>query len=109
LGYFLKLFTFALLKIEPGTSLFYTDNHNDMFQKILKELRDRPMLSIFLCVVLSEIIQLFITLISKRPPAFHYGIAVMALLMFFVLPVLLSIVNKKNGKKTEGDDQPDGK
>ena len=68
-----------------------------MIQKILKGLRDRPILSIILCVVFSEIIQLIITLVSKKPPAYHYGIAVMALLVLFVMPVVLSILSKKNG------------
>jgi len=70
-----------------------------MIQKILKGLRDRPILSIILCVVFSEIIQLIITLVSKKPPAYHYGIAVMALLVLFVMPVVLSILSKKNGNK----------
>lgn len=70
-----------------------------MIQNILKALRDRPILGIILCVILSEIIQLIITLISKKPPAFHYGIAVMALLALFVVPVILYVIERKNKNK----------
>lgn len=78
-----------------------------MLQKILRELRDRPILSIILCVVLSEIIQLIITVISKRHPSYHYGIAVMALLVLFVMPVVLYIIKRRGEKKTESDNRPD--
>ena len=72
-----------------------------MLHTLLEKLKDRPILSILLCVVLSEIIQLIISLVSKKPPAFHYGIAVMALLALFVTPVILSI--QKHGKGTRPD------
>ena len=78
-----------------------------MLQKILRELRDRPILSIILCVVLSEIIQLVITVISKRHPSYHYGIAVMALLVLFVMPVVLYIIKRRGEKKAESDNRPD--
>lgn len=78
-----------------------------MLQKILRELRDRPILSIILCVVLSEIIQLIITVISKRHPSYHYGIAVMALLVLFVMPVVLYIIKRRGEKKAEPDNGPD--
>ncbi|MBQ1752725.1 MAG: hypothetical protein II109_04865, partial [Paludibacteraceae bacterium] len=78
-----------------------------MLQKILRELRDRPILSIILCVVLSEIIQLIITVISKRHPSYHYGIAVMALLVLFVMPVVLYIIKRRGEKKAESDNRPD--
>ena len=78
-----------------------------MLQKILRELRDRPILSIILCVVLSEIIQLVITVISKRHPSYHYGIAVMALLVLFVIPVVLYIIKLRGEKKAESDNRPD--
>ena len=73
-----------------------------MLHNLLEKLRDRPILSILLCVVLSEIIQLIITLISRRPPAFHYGIAVMALLALFVIPVILYMFRRKD--KAEQDE-----
>ncbi len=76
-----------------------------MLQKILRELRDRPILSIILCVVLSEIIQLIITVVSKRHPAYHYGIAVMALLVLFVMPVVLYIIKRRNEKNAESENQ----
>ena len=79
----------------------------EMIQNILRALRDRPILSIILCVVLSEIIQLIITLISKKPPAFHYGMAVMALLVLFVIPVVLYLIDKKNGQKQDDEEKPD--
>lgn len=72
-----------------------------MIQNILKALRDRPILGIILCVILSEIIQLIITLVSKKPPAFHYGIAVMALLALFVIPVVLYVIERNNKKKQD--------
>lgn len=78
-----------------------------MLQKILRELRDRPILSIILCVVLSEIIQLIITVISKRHPSYHYGIAVMALLVLFVMPVVLYIIKRRGEKNAESDNGPD--
>lgn len=78
-----------------------------MLQKILRELRDRPILSIILCVVLSEIIQLIITVISKRHPSYHYGIAVMALLVLFVMPVVLYIIKRRGEKNAESDNRPD--
>ncbi len=78
-----------------------------MLQKILRELRDRPILSIILCVVLSEIIQLIITVISKRHPSYHYGIAVMALLVLFVMPVVLYIIKRRGEKNAESDNRSD--
>ena len=78
-----------------------------MLQKILRELRDRPILSIILCVVLSEIIQLIITVISKRHPSYHYGIAVIALLVLFVMPVVLYIIKRRGEKNAESDNRPD--
>lgn len=78
-----------------------------MLQKILRELRDRPILSIILCVALSEIIQLIITVISKRHPSYHYGIAVMALLVLFVMPVVLYIIKRRGEKKAKSDNRPD--
>lgn len=77
-----------------------------MLHNLLEKLRDRPILSILLCVVLSEIIQLIITLISRRPPAFHYGMAVMALLALFVIPVILYIF-KRNDKDEQNETEED--
>jgi hypothetical protein len=57
--------------------------------------------------VLSEIIQLIITVISKRHPSYHYGIAVMALLVLFVMPVVLYIIKRRGEKKAESDNRPD--
>ncbi len=76
-----------------------------MKRKVLKKLKDRPILSIIICVVLSEVIQLVITLVSDKPPAFHYGIAVMALLALFVTPVILNIQESRNNKGV--DEQTD--
>ena len=76
-----------------------------MLHTLLEKLKDRPILSILLCVVLSEIIQLIITLVSKKPPAFHYGIAVMALLALFVTPVILSIQKHGKGARPDADTQ----
>ncbi len=69
-----------------------------MKRKVLRTLKDRPILSILICVVLSEVIQLVITLVSDKPPAFHYGIAVMALLALFVTPVILQVQESRNRK-----------
>ena len=76
-----------------------------MLNNLLEKLKDRPILSILLCVVLSEIIQLVIVLVSDVTPTFHYGIAVMALLALFVTPVLLSF--KKKDKEEEPQSQPE--
>lgn len=65
------------------------------------KLKDRPILSIIICVALSEVIQLVITLVSDKPPAFHYGIAVMALLALFVTPVILNIQESRNNNVTD--------
>lgn len=72
-----------------------------MLHNLLLKLKERPILSILLCVACSEIIQLIITLISKKPPSFHYGIAVVALLALFVTPILLSIQNKRRSSQVE--------
>lgn len=72
-----------------------------MKRKVLMKLKDRPILSIIICVVLSEVIQLVITLVSDKPPAFHYGIAVMALLALFVTPVILNIQESRNNNVTD--------
>lgn len=76
-----------------------------MKRKLLRTLKDRPILSIIICVALSEVIQLVITLVSDKPPAFHYGIAVMALLALFVTPVILNIQESRNNKGV--DEQTD--
>lgn len=76
-----------------------------MIRNLLKSLRNRPILSIILCVILSEIIQFVITLISKKPPAFHYGFAVMALLALFVIPFVLYLIELRN--KNKQDDEKD--
>lgn len=70
-------------------------------RKILNTLKERPILSIILCVFLSELIQLFIQAVSKKSPSFHYGIAVIALLAFFVTPLMLG---RQNDKKNDEDD-----
>lgn len=70
-----------------------------MISKIISTLKERPILSILICVLLSEIIQLVVFLVSKTPPSFHYGIAVIALLALFIMPVMLSRQNDKKNKK----------
>ena len=90
--------------------------YGQMLNNLLEKLKDRPILSIIICVLLSEIIQLIVVLLSDSDPAFHYGIAVIALLVLFATPVLLS-AKKKSGEgkdeseekevKTDDDDQPD--
>ena len=78
-----------------------------MLNDLLEKLKDRPILSILLCVALSEIIQLIIVLVSDTAPAFHYGIAVMALIALFVTPLLLS--HKKEDREitpeSEGNEE----
>lgn len=80
-----------------------------MKRKVLRTLKDRPILSIIICVALSEVIQLVITLVSDKPPAFHYGIAVMALLALFVTPVILQVQDNRSrkNKNEEPDNEPD--
>ena len=74
-----------------------------MLNNLLEKLKDRPILSIVLCVLLSEIIQIIVFLVSRKPPTFHYGIAVMALIVLFVTPVLLNIQKKRKLKETDSD------
>ena len=42
--------------------------------------------------------------VSRKSPSFHYGIAVIALLMFFITPVMLSRQNDKKGEEENSAD-----
>lgn len=75
-----------------------------MLNDLLEKLKDRPILSIILCVLLSEIIQLIVVLFSDSDPKFHYGIAVIALLALFATPVFLS-ANKRSEESNDESEE----
>lgn len=70
-----------------------------MKKRIIKVLKDRPIISIILCVALSEILQFIFSWIFDIPQAVYYGITVVALLILFVIPVILYVIEKKKGDK----------
>lgn len=72
-----------------------------MLNRIINTLKERPIVSIIVCVILSEIIQFAISIFSDKSPSFHYGIAVVALLSFFIIPIILSI--KSDIKKMDSE------
>lgn len=72
-----------------------------MLNRIINTLKERPIVSIIVCVIMSEIIQFVISLFSDKSPSFHYGIAVVALLSFFIIPIFLSI--KSDIKKMDSE------
>lgn len=70
-----------------------------MKKRIIKALKDRPIISIILCVALSEILQFIFSWIFDIPQTVYYGITVVALLILFVIPVILYVIEKKKGEK----------
>lgn len=76
-----------------------------MIRKILRILKERPILSIILCVALSEILQFVLTLFFGVTPTLYYGITVIALLVLFGIPVILYLQQKKRDGNPD-DDMP---
>lgn len=70
-----------------------------MLRNIFKTLKDRPIVSIILCVALSELLQFMFSMLFDIPPAVYYGITVLAMLTLFVIPVVLYIIDKKKEDK----------
>ncbi len=79
-------------------------NRQAMFRRIVKTLIDRPILSIILCVALSEVLQFVLTLFFNVAPTLYYGITVAALLVLFVIPVILYIQKKGRGENSDSDE-----
>lgn len=67
--------------------------------RIKKALKDRPIISVILCVALSEILQFIFSWVFDIPQAVYYGITVVALLILFVIPVVLYVIEKRKGEK----------
>ena len=76
-----------------------------MFRRIINTLKERPILSITLCVALSEILEFVFTILLGNPPEVYYVITVAALLILFVIPILLYKIEKR--KKNRSDDKDD--
>lgn len=76
-----------------------------MFKGLIKTLKERPIVSIILCVALSEIIQFVFSMIFDITPAVYYGITVIAMLTLFVIPVILYMIDKK--KRSRSDELTD--
>ena len=77
-----------------------------MFRRIINTLKERPILSIILCVALSEILEFVFTILLGNPPEVYYGITVAALLILFVIPILLyKIEKRKNNRSDDKDDE----
>ena len=75
-----------------------------MIRKLLTTLKERPILSIIICMLLAEGIQLLVLFVSGESPSFHYGFAVIALLVLFMTPFMLS---RQNDNKKEPQDKVD--
>lgn len=67
--------------------------------RIKKALKDRPIISVILCVALSEILQFIFSWVFDIPQTVYYGITVVALLILFVIPVVLYVIEKRKGEK----------
>ena len=78
-----------------------------MWRSLLKILKERPIVSIIMCVALSEILQVIFSMFFDVSPTVYYGITVVAMLTLFILPVVLYMIEKK--KKSKPDDTDNDK
>ena len=78
-----------------------------MWRSLLKILKERPIVSIIMCVALSEILQVIFSMFFDVYPTVYYGITVVAMLTLFILPVVLYMIEKK--KNSKADDTDNGK
>ncbi len=78
-----------------------------MWRSLLKILKERPIVSIIMCVALSEILQVIFSMFFDVSPTVYYGITVVAMLTLFILPVVLYMIEKK--KNSKADDTDNGK
>ena len=78
-----------------------------MWRSLFKILKDRPIVSIIMCVALSEILQVVFSMFFDVSPTVYYGITVVAMLTLFVLPVVLYMIEKKKEKRADDTDNTD--
>lgn len=78
-----------------------------MWRSLFKILKDRPIVSIIMCVALSEILQVIVSMLFDIPPTVYYGITVVAMLTLFVLPVVLYMIEKNKEKRASDTDNAD--
>lgn len=72
-----------------------------MWRSLLKNLKDRPIVSIIMCVALAEILQVAFSMFFDVPPTVYYGITVLAMMILFIVPVVLCLIEKKKNRKTD--------
>lgn len=72
-----------------------------MWRSLLKILKERPIVSIIMCVALSEILQVIFSMFFDVSPTVYYGITVVAMLTLFILPVVLYMIEKKKNSKAD--------
>lgn len=75
-----------------------------MWRSLLKILKERPIVSIIMCVALSEILQVIFSMFFDVSPTVYYGITVVAMLTLFILPVVLFMIEKKKNSKADDTD-----
>ena len=75
-----------------------------MWRSLLKILKERPIVSIIMCVALSEILQVTFSMFFDVSSTVYYGITVVAMLTLFILPVVLYMIEKKKNSKADDTD-----
>ena len=75
-----------------------------MWRSLLKILKERPIVSIIMCVALSEILQVIFSMFFDVSPTVYYGITVVAMLTLLILPVVLYMIEKKKNSKADDTD-----
>ena len=75
-----------------------------MWRSLLKILKERPIVSIIMCVALSEILQVIFSMFFDVSPTVYYGITVVAMLTLFIPPVVLYMIEKKKNSKADDTD-----
>ena len=75
-----------------------------MWRSLLKILKERPIVSIIMCVALSEILQVIFSMFFDVSPTVYYGITVVAMLTLFILPVVLYMIEKNTNSKPDDTD-----
>jgi ABC-type transport system involved in cytochrome bd biosynthesis fused ATPase/permease subunit len=75
-----------------------------MWSRLFKILKERPIVSIIMCVALSEILQVVFSMFFDVSPTVYYGITVVAMLTLFILPVVLYMIDKKKNQKSDDTD-----
>ena len=70
-----------------------------MFKNFFRTLKDRPIVSIIICVVIAELFQVLFSTLFDVPQSVYYCITVIAMLALFVTPVVLYFINQKKKDK----------